>query len=177
MVTSLRSSFLLFLACNYHSHRRCLELIRRPCASRKVRTESYSQGIGANYHKPAVFAVIFQSNFVGYIGDITCTHQLLCLFERFVWNSVNVFPDNQWYYFPCFKKQHIPPEKMYFKKGVLPHLPLTSMNFNMNARFPAQRPRFSKFLSSLHQVSSSHQNFYFGFSVSPRVTLNTNSTV
>ncbi|KAJ7374667.1 Differentially expressed in FDCP 8 [Desmophyllum pertusum] len=28
-------------ACNYHSHRRCLELIRRPCASRKVSISTY----------------------------------------------------------------------------------------------------------------------------------------
>lgn len=29
-------------ACNYHSHRRCLELIRRPCASRKVSVSKYN---------------------------------------------------------------------------------------------------------------------------------------
>lgn len=32
-------------ACNYHSHRRCLELIRRPCASRKVSISTYNLSI------------------------------------------------------------------------------------------------------------------------------------
>lgn len=32
-------------ACNYHSHRRCLELIRRPCASRKVSVSTYNLSI------------------------------------------------------------------------------------------------------------------------------------
>ena len=31
--------FFLLIACSYRSHRRCLELIRRPCASRKVRAK------------------------------------------------------------------------------------------------------------------------------------------
>ena len=35
----LNNDLFLLIACSYRSHRRCLELIRRPCASRKVRAK------------------------------------------------------------------------------------------------------------------------------------------